>query len=136
MSHGTVVWWDRHAGGRLAVLLLLALAAVACREANGGEPRYRIAGAEPARGKVAIQRYGCGSCHTIPGVDGADGLVGPPLTSWSRRTYVAGEVPNDPDHLVQWIQQPQAIEPGTAMPNLGVNAQDARDIAAYLYTIH
>ena len=88
------------------------------------------------RGRIAIQRYGCGSCHRVPGVGGADGTVGPPLDFWSKRTYVAGEVPNTPDFLVRWIEMPQAIEPGTAMPNLGVTEGSARDIAAYLYTLH
>jgi hypothetical protein len=37
--------------------------------------------------------------------------------------------------LIQWIQDPQAVEPGTAMPNLGVDEAIARDTAAYLYTL-
>jgi cytochrome c1 len=61
--------------------------------------------------------------------------VGPPLTSFARRTYIAGEVPNTLEYLVRWIEMPQAIEPGTAMPNLGVTEDQARDIAAYLYTL-
>jgi cytochrome c1 len=48
---------------------------------------------------------------------------------------VAGEVPNTPRFMVRWIENPQAIEPGTAMPNLGVSDAQARDIAAYLYTL-
>ena len=106
-----------------------------CREAAGREPRYVIDGGDADRGKTAIALYGCGSCHMIPGVRAAIGMVGPPLTMWSRRTYIAGEVPNTPEFLTRWIETPQAIEPGTAMPNLGVTEGDARDIAAYLYTI-
>jgi len=114
---------------------LLCLALQACEEAAGREPQYMVANGNPDRGKVAIQRYGCGSCHTIPGVGGANGTVGPPLEFWSKRTYIAGEVANTPDFLVRWIEVPQAIEPGTAMPNLGVPEGSARDIAAYLYTL-
>ncbi len=71
----------------------------------------------------------------IPGVNGARGKVGPPLTDWSERVYIAGQVPNSTDFLVRWLEMPQAIEPGTAMPNLRVTEGDARDIAAYLYTL-
>lgn len=86
-------------------------------------------------GKALLQAYGCGSCHTIPGVPDANGLVGPPLYFWARRTYIAGELPNTPDNLVKWIEAPPSVEPGTAMPTLGVSEQQARDMAAYLYTI-
>jgi cytochrome c len=106
-----------------------------CQVAAGSESRYAVAGGDADRGKAAIEMYGCGSCHTIPGIRDATGMVGPPLTMWSRRTYIAGEAPNTPEFLIRWIQVPQAIEPGTAMPNLGVTEGRARDIAAYLYTI-
>jgi cytochrome c1 len=94
-----------------------------------------FAPATPERGRAAIDAFGCGSCHMIPGVQGAVGLVGPPLTAWSRRTVIAGELPNTPQNLVRWIMRPQSIEPGTAMPNLGVGDADARAIAAYLATL-
>jgi cytochrome c2 len=40
-----------------------------------------------------------------------------------------------PDNLVKWLRQPQNVVPGNAMPDMGVTPQDARDIAAYLYTL-
>ncbi|MFD0819327.1 c-type cytochrome [Micromonospora zhanjiangensis] len=89
----------------------------------------------PDHGAELIQRYGCGSCHTVPGVDRANGLVGPPLTRFGARSYIAGELPNNADNLRRWIQNPQSVEPGTAMPNLGVTDVDARDIAAYLFSL-
>lgn len=119
----------------LAAAAALPAAILACGEASAREPRYVIPGADANRGKEAIAMYGCGSCHVIPGIREAIGTVGPPLIMWSRRTYIAGEVPNTPEYLVRWIETPQAIEPGTAMPNLGVTEERARDIAAYLYTI-
>mgnify|MGYP001544976079 CR=1 FL=1 len=82
-----------------------------------------------------IEQYGCGSCHTIPGVRNARGLVGPPLLWWSRRTFIAGEVPNTPENLVHWIRSPRSVEAHTAMPTLGLSDQQARDVAAYLYTL-
>ena len=99
------------------------------------KPPVTVAGGDPALGKEAIMEYGCMSCHTIPGVAAADATVGPPLTAWADRRYIAGLLPNEPDNLIAWIVNPQAFEPGTAMPTLGVSEEDARDIAAYLYTL-
>ena len=104
----------------------------ACRSA---QPEVAVPGGDPDRGKVAIAAYGCGACHVIPGVHEANGLVGPPLTRFARRSYIAGEVPNTARSLTQWISAPQSIEPGTAMPDLGIGPGEARDIAAYLYTL-
>jgi cytochrome c len=92
-------------------------------------------GGDVHRGEEVIMQYRCGACHTIPGIRDARGLVAPPLMMFGRRTFIAGEVPNTPENLVRWIQSPQSIEQGTAMPALGVTEQQARDIAAYLYTL-
>jgi len=89
----------------------------------------------PARGKELIQTYGCGACHIIPGVPGARGLVGPPLNLFADRTMVGGVVPNTPENLVHWVENPPSIDPKTAMPDLGVSQSQAQDIAAYLYTL-
>lgn len=48
---------------------------------------------------------------------------------------IAGELPNTPDNLVRWIKDPKLVEPGTAMPDLGLSDEQARDVAAYLYTL-
>ncbi|MGV9806834.1 c-type cytochrome [Micromonospora chersina] len=105
-----------------------------CASTSPPPPPESHAG-RPDRGAKLIAQYGCGSCHTVPGVDRAGGLVGPPLTRFGARSYIAGELPNNADNLRRWIADPQAVEPGTAMPNLGVSAIDAQDIAAYLYTL-
>jgi cytochrome c2 len=94
-----------------------------------------LPGGDPSRGAVALRAYGCDSCHTIPGIVTANALVGPPLDAWADRRYIAGKLPNEPEYLIEWIRFPQAIEPGTIMPNLGVTEQDARDMGAYLYTL-
>jgi cytochrome c2 len=86
-------------------------------------------------GRELIESYGCGACHTIPGVRKANGLVGPPLFFFSRRTMIAGEIPNTQENLVRWIQHPHQIEEHTAMPDLGLDENQAYDIAAYLYTL-
>ncbi len=88
------------------------------------------------QGRQAITKYGCGACHTIPGVEGAKGQVGPTLANvGSRMTLAAGTLENTPPNLVLWIQRPQEVKPGSLMPNLNVTDSDARDIAAYLYTL-
>jgi len=117
-----------------AVAIALALAAAGC----GGSPPRGVAAehvGNPSRGAALIRYYGCGACHTVPGISGADALVGPPLTHFAQRGYVAGMLRNTPDNLVRWIRYPQQIVPGNAMPSLGIDNRDAHDIAAYLYTI-
>ncbi|MFY9740797.1 MAG: c-type cytochrome [Candidatus Sulfotelmatobacter sp.] len=94
-----------------------------------------VTGGDVHRGAALIGQYRCGACHIIPGIANARGNVGPPLLYFADRTFVGGEVPNNPQNLIQWIQSPKSIEPGTAMPDLGVTEQQARDIAAYLYTL-
>jgi cytochrome c1 len=112
----------------------ISVSVVACSRSEPATDQ-QIANSDSDRGRVAIERFGCGSCHDIPGVRGANGMVGPPLTHWSQRRIIAGEMENTPDHLITWITMPQAVEPGTAMPNMGVSDGEARDIAAYLYSI-
>ncbi len=92
-------------------------------------------GGDAKRGHDVIVSKGCGSCHTIPGVAAANGLVGPPLFYFSRRTYVAGMLPNNPENLAKWVKAPESVVPGVAMPNLGLTDQQARDVAAYLDTL-
>lgn len=87
------------------------------------------------RGKALLAQYQCGSCHTIPGVPAARGDVAQTLRAWGRRSYIAGRLPNRPDILAQWITNPQALVPGTAMPSMGVSHADAKHIAAYLLSL-
>jgi cytochrome c1 len=122
---------------RAALALLCALFLTGCLrdlDPRLGE-RHSVAGGKAKEGPAAMREYGCGSCHTIPGVRGAHAKVAPPLAAWKHRRFIAGRVPNTPDELVRWIIHPQGIKPGTAMPDMGVTDQDARHIAAYLYTL-
>ena len=116
-----------------AALLLVPLSA--CDGQRLGSPVIPVEGGDPARGRDLLASYGCTGCHTIPGIRGADATVGPPLTDWADRWYIAGLLINEPDELMHWIQDPQSIKPGVVMPNMGVTTEDARDIAAYLYTL-
>lgn len=117
------------------VLPALAALATACggAGAGGGQELAAVARGDAVAGEAAIAKYGCGSCHVIPGVRIARGLVGPPLTDFAGRAYIAGRVTNTAENLVAWIQRPDSVEPGTVMPTLGVSERDARDIASYLY---
>ncbi len=126
----------RLAGRAAAVGLVVALviSAVGCRN-DRVTTQQAVTGGRPALGVAAIDRYGCGTCHVIPGIRTARGKTGPPLSDFSDRAYIAGALPNRPEHLVRWIRDPQSVEPGTAMPNLGVSDADARHIASYLYTL-
>ena len=120
--------------------LFVSLVLLACGCAATGltaAPSARtVPNGDPGRGKQAIVRYGCGACHVIPGVAGADGKVGPDLGGLSDRQIIAGRLPNTPTDLEHWIQDPQGVSPGTAMPYMSVTDTDAADIAAYLYEQH
>lgn len=92
-------------------------------------------GGNPQQGKLLLAQYQCGACHRIPDVESARGLAGPSLEQFARRSYVAGRWPNQQQWLVRWIESPQSMAPGTLMPDMGVSPEDARHIAAYLYTL-
>ena len=92
-------------------------------------------GGNEFRGARLIQYYGCGSCHIIPGISGAAGLVGPPLSGIASRMYIAGVLQNTPQNMTRWIENPKSVDEKTVMPNLGVTQTDSADIASYLYTL-
>ena len=91
-------------------------------------------GGDPHRGEAMFIQYGCGSCHSLKHVRRATGLVGPPLDGIAGRAMIAGKLSNTPDNLRRWVRDPQAVTPGTDMPDLHVSGRDARDISAFLYT--
>ena len=95
------------------------------------------AAGEAARGRalIASGAYGCAACHTIPGIRAPRGIVGPDLSGLARRPFIAGQLPNTADVLVAFLQNPPALVPATGMPNVGLNVEDARRIAAYLYAV-
>jgi cytochrome c2 len=104
-------------------------------EADAPDPSLAVMGGDAAQGRGLIARNGCGTCHIVTGVDRAHGTVGPSLEAFARRAYVAGIVPNRPGQLIDWLMAPPALAPQTAMPDLGLTEPEARDIAAYLYTL-
>ena len=119
----------------LPAIVMLAIVGVAACSHGEADAAALTQGGDAARGRELIRSYGCGACHTIPHVAGAVATVGPNLDGVAARAYIAGVVPNQPGNMMQWIMNPAAIDSKTAMPNLHVTASDARDIAAYLYTL-
>jgi cytochrome c len=118
----------------LTAALLLALAgSIACRASTA--PRLPDLSGEPERGRQLMAVYGCGACHTIPNVPGANTVVGPPLWGMADRGYIGGVLPNTEEAMVRWLMNPQAEATRTAMPNLYVTEEDARHMAAYLNTL-
>jgi len=118
------------------LLLLLAALAGGCDRTHERDRVAReLTGGDPVRGRDAIHNYGCDTCHTIPGILTATATVGPPLTDVGRRVYLAGRLENTPENMMRWIKHPRSIDEKTAMPETGVNDQDGRNIAAYLYTL-
>jgi cytochrome c len=128
----------RRTGLALALVAPLTVALAAGCGLLGADPTApAIAvdrGGDATRGRALIAAYGCGACHRIPGITGADALVGPPLDGWPARSYIAGTLLNNEVNLVRWLTDPQDVRPGTAMPDLDLDEEDARDIAAYLLT--
>jgi cytochrome c2 len=115
----------------LATLLATALlAGCGKRDMQPG-----VSGGDPGQGQRLMAQYQCTACHAIPEVPGAAGNAGPPLDQLGRRSYIAGGIPNTPDALTRWIDNPQAMKPGTPMPDLGVSPAEARHMAAYLFTL-
>jgi len=114
--------------------VVLALLLLACNREQKQSAEL-ASGGNVDRGKEAIARYGCNSCHNIPGVKGPKGMVGPPLDHMASRSFIAGKFPNNPQTMIDWLQNPPKYDPQSAMPNLGVTPADSRDMAAYLYTL-
>ena len=112
---------------------LAAALLAACGETT--HPPRTIAGADPARGLAVMERVGCGACHAIPGVDWPQGLAGPSLEGFGASPMIAGRLPNQPDVLTAWLMDPPSLSPGTAMPPMPISEAEARDVAAYLYTL-
>lgn len=113
--------------------MILAATLSACEP---GEPRPRqIAGADPLRGLATLRGAGCAACHDIPGVAWPKGTTGGPLEGFAARPMVAGRFPNRPDVLVRWLRDAPSLSPDTAMPASDLSEAQARDIAAYLYTL-
>ena len=118
---------------RLAVIVFSALALAVAGCGTAKSPQL-VRNGNADRGKRLIERYGCGSCHVIPGIERANGRVGPSLDEFRDIRTIAGELPNNADNAARWVRDARKIERGTIMPDFDMSEQDSRDIVAYLYS--
>jgi cytochrome c2 len=91
--------------------------------------------ADPYAEAKSVMSAQCATCHTIPGVEGAFGDVGPSLKGIAKHPQIAGKLPNNQDNMVKWLMHPQQVSPGAGMPELGLTEAQAGKIAAYLATL-
>jgi cytochrome c len=113
-------------------LLCAAVLASGCAKE---EPASRVVGGDPERGRLLVQQYQCAACHFIPEVQGPNGDAGPSLESMGRLSYIAGSIPNQPENMIRFLQNPPAVKPGTLMPALGITDDEARHMAAFMYSL-
>jgi cytochrome c2 len=124
---------------RFAVSLVLLLAVVACNRDEASKsivpaPAPPIGNAE--RGKAVAAQYGCNVCHAIPGVEGPQGSLGPSLAGVASRPAISfNTVPNTPENLAKFVQNPASLNPQSSMPPIGLTDVEAKDVAAYLGTL-
>ena len=130
--------WVRNSDARYraaAPLLPLLLFLTGC----GPDPKFEawelVPGGDKNKATALMHQYGCPSCHTIPGVRGADGVVGPPLTKVALRSYLAGRIENTPENMARWIVNPKSVDEKTAMPVTGIKPEEAIHVVRYLYTL-
>lgn len=82
-----------------------------------------------------MDRVGCAAYHVIPGIDWPQGVAGPSLEGFASRPMIAGRLPNQPGVLTAWLVDAPSLSPGTGMPPMPLTEAEARDVAAYLYTL-
>lgn len=125
--------YDRRLRGlRTGAVLLCALLASAC---GSEKTPSRVERGDPERGRLLTQQYQCAACHFIPEVQGVGGDAGPSLKYMGRLSYIAGSIPNQPENMIRFLQNPPEVKPGTLMPALGISEEEARHMAAFMYTL-
>lgn len=115
---------------------MIALTALLCACADKSNPPRTVAGADAERGLAVMEQVGCAACHQTPGVRWPRGLAGPSLQGFADSPMIAGRFPNRPDQLVRFVRDAPSMAPDTAMPAMPLTEAEARDVAAYLYTLH
>jgi cytochrome c len=120
--------------------LLPFLLILACNRAPEAVSPASHQNAAPAanaeRGRQLAAQYGCNVCHVVPGVDGPQGSLGPSLAGVAARPTISlNTVPNNPENLTRFIQDPAALNPQSSMPPMAIPVSDAQDITAFLLTL-
>jgi cytochrome c oxidase subunit 2 len=131
-----------HANMRLRVMAQAPTDFEAWTAAQAQPATTPIAGSMAAAGMDLFQngRFAsglqCTGCHTINGLEGASGIVGPNLTHFADRTTFAGATFADTsENLDGWLHDPPALKPGADMPNLGLSQAQIDELIAYLESL-
>lgn len=112
---------------------MLALACSSLAACDGPPDRTPTLGdADSQRGRELVIANGCTACHAFPDVAWPRGRLGPSLESFGAQGLIAGQLPNQPGVLMQFVRNAPAFVPGSAMPAFPMSDQDARDVTAYL----
>jgi len=91
--------------------------------------------AKEAAGRRVFERTACLNCHAINGTNGT-GRFGPDLTHlMSRSTIASGAAENTAENLRLWIQNPDAIKPGSLMPAMKLSDAELDALVHYLETL-
>ena len=86
-------------------------------------------------GRRVFETTACINCHAVAGTN-ASGRFGPDLTHlMSRRTLASGAAENSRENLRLWIQNPDAIKPGSLMPAMKLSDADLDALVRYLETL-
>lgn len=111
----------------------LCLATVLAAGCDGPPDRTPTLGdADVDRGRRVVVEKGCGACHAFPDVPWPRGALGPGLEAFGRQGLIAGQLPNQPGVLMDFVRNAPALLPGTGMPGVAMTDQEARDVTAYL----
>jgi cytochrome c len=122
-------------GVAIAGIVIVVMGIMMMHRAAAIPPYRNVPGGNIKRGRQALIKYNCGSCHRIPGVEGANGTKGQSLGGFGYRTDIVGALANTPEDAVRWIRKPKSVYPDSAMPELDISEQEALDIVAYLYSL-
>jgi cytochrome c oxidase subunit 2 len=88
-----------------------------------------------AAGRHVFETTACLNCHAVGGTNGT-GRFGPDLTHlMSRHTLASGAAENTPENLRLWIENPDAIKPGSLMPAMKLSDADLDALVRYLETL-
>ena len=116
---------------------------MACQPVTGtfGLLQQPEVGADPVRGRQVFLTKGCTGCHTVAGIPGAAGTLGPPLTSIAATAGVRHSGQSADTYLRESIVHPNAyVVPGfpspSPMPPGLVAGRDLDDLVAFLLTQH
>jgi cytochrome c oxidase subunit II len=86
-------------------------------------------------GRRVFETTACVNCHAVGGTN-ANGRFGPDLTHMmSRKTIASGAADNTREKLRLWIQNPDAIKPGSLMPAMKLSDADLDALVRYLETL-